>query len=129
VSERTILSWLLTAIACLVATSAHAGPLGYGDPTQPTPLDRPAANAPSGDGAAPRSDSARWHLSSTLVAGNRRVAVINGRSVALGARIDGARLLAVDAGGALIEHEGRRIQLQLPPPAGKTITAKTPSGR
>lgn len=118
------------ASAWLLATAgAIARPLDYGDPTQPTPLDRPAATATPGAAGTSGPARSQWTLTSTLVAGDRRVAVINGRSVALGARIDGARLVAVDAGGALIEHEGRRIRLQLPPPAGKTITAKTPSGR
>lgn len=113
----------------LATGRALAGPLEYGDPTQPTPLDRPAMGAVSADAVANRIEPARWTLTSTLIAGDRRVAVINGRSVALGARIDGARVVAVDAGGASIEHEGRRIRLQLPPSAGKTITAKTPTGR
>jgi MSHA biogenesis protein MshK len=119
----------LLFVGVLAAAGAVAGPLGYGDPTQPTPLDRPALRASSGSDAPPPVERPRWTLTSTLVAGDRRVAVINGRSVALGATMDGARLVAVDAGGALIEHEGRRIRLQLPPAAGKTITAKTPSGR
>lgn len=116
--------------ALFVSAGAVAGPLGYGDPTQPVPLDRPAAAAAAAEGAvAKRSEPARWTLTSTLVAGDRRVAVINGRSVALGATMDGARVVAIDSGGASIEHEGRRIRLQLPPPVGATITAKTPSGR
>jgi len=121
----------IVAISLLLAAAgAVAGPLGHGDPTQPTPLDRPVSDDASSRGAAAvRIEPPRWTLTSTLIAGDRRVAVINGRSVALGARIDGARLVAVDAGGAMIEHEGRRERLLLPPSAGKTITAKTPSGR
>lgn len=118
-----VVTWLL-AIA-----GAMAGPLEYGDPTQPTPLDRPAVGTASDTAIANRIETPRWTLTSTLISRDRRVAVINGRSVALGARIDGARLVAVDAGGASIEHEGRRIRLQLPPPARNTVTAKTPSGR
>lgn len=120
----------LGATVLLSTSAAVAGPLGYGDPTQPTPLDRaPAAVEGPERVAAKPVATARWTLTSTLIAGDRRVAVINGRSVALGATIDGARLVAIDSGGASIEHEGRRIRLQLPPAAGTTITAKTPSGR
>ncbi|MCC2656164.1 MAG: hypothetical protein K0Q76_1272 [Panacagrimonas sp.] len=115
--------------ALLLMSGAMAGPLEYGDPTQPTPLDRPSAGIASDATVAKHIETPRWTLTSTLISGDRRVAVINGRSVALGARIDGARLVAVDAGGASIEHEGRRIRLQLPLPAGKSITAKTPTGR
>ena len=107
--------------------SAAAGPLPYGDPTQPTPLGRPIADATSGGEAV--VEGPRWKLTSTLVAGERRVAVINGRSAAVGATIEGARVLSVDSRGATIEHQGRRIRLDLPAPAGKTVTAKTPSGR
>jgi hypothetical protein len=119
---------LLALLLALCAGGAFAGPLGYGDPTQPG--NRRAAVAVDGvestDLAPPPP---RWTLSSTLIAGQRRVAVINGRSVALGARIEGARLLAVDARGALIEHQGRRIRLELPRSAGDRITAKMPTGR
>jgi len=120
----------LSAAILLSTGAALAGPLGYGDPTQPTPLERAPAAVDTPDRAVIEPvATARWTLTSTLIAGDRRVAVINGRSVALGATIDGARLVAIDSGGASIEHEGRRIRLQLPPAAGTTITAKTPSGR
>lgn len=113
----------LIFIAGVLATSVNAGPLGYGDPTQPSTFGRPVVASSAPDAVV----LPRWQLSSTIVAGQRRVAVINGRSVTPGARIDGAQLLAVDAGGAMIEHQGRRIRLELPRPAGKTITAKTPT--
>ena len=112
-------------VGLVAASGAVAGPLPYGDPTQPSPHGRAGLTA-SGEPVAPRPP---WVLTSTLVAGDRHVAVINGRSVALGARIDGARVVSVDARGAWIENQGRRIRLDLPPTAGKSITAKTPSGR
>ena len=113
------------ALWLVVGTAAVCGPLEYGDPTQPTPAGRPVASASVGPAIA----RPRWELTSTLVSGDRHVAVINGRSVSPGARIEGAKLLAVDAGGAWIENQGRRIRLDLPRSAGRTITAKTPSGR
>lgn len=116
---------LATLAALLAAASAaHAMPLGYGDPTQPVPLNTPpAAGAAS---AAPAKPD--WILSSTLVAGSRRVAVINGRSVALGGTIDGARLVAVDARGVALDVAGRRVRLELPASEGSTVRAKTPRG-
>lgn len=118
----------LPALALLcVCLSAEAVPLDYGDPTQPAPgFGKPVAEKIAVSEAPPPP---RWQLSSTLIAGQRRVAVINGRSVALGASIEGARLLAVDARGALIEHQGRRIRLNMPGSPGKTIAAKRPSQR
>ena len=115
---------LLVAL-CMAAGTANAGPLVYGDPTEPTPLGKTALDA-SGQ---PIVERPPWELTSTLVARDRKVAVINGRSVPLGATIAGARVKAVDADGAWIEHEGRRIRLDLPSPEGKTITAKRPTGR
>lgn len=122
---------LATMLLLCVCRSAAAVPLDYGDPTEPAPGfgKAPTAQAEFAveDEAVPAPP--RWRLTSTLVAGERRVAVINGRSVALGARIEGAKLLAVDARGALIEHEGRRIRLDMPAPRDRTITAKRPSSQ
>lgn len=114
------LPWVVVLCA---AGPVAAAALDYGDPTQPMPR----RGGEAGRASAPPAP--RWTLSSVLVAGERRVAVINGRSVALGATIDGARLLALDARGALIEHQGRRLRLDLPSAADEHITAKTPSGR
>lgn len=120
------MSRLLALVMLCALAPAWAGPLGYGDPTQP-----PAHLAGPDEGGAPPIEVARprWQLSAVIVAGQRRVAVINGRSVALGASIAGARLLAVEADGVTMEHENRRIRLKLPPAEGKTVMAKTPSGR
>lgn len=122
--ERVLLAGLLL-VAC---GTGHARPLSYGDPTLPTPLNAPVvANAAGGVPAAP--EKPRWTISSTLVSGERRVAVINGRSVPTGGTIDAARVIAVDSRGAWIEHRGRRIRLELPRGAVDRITAKTPTGR
>lgn len=116
----------LLLVAMFASASTWAGPLPHGDPTLPTPLGRPAATTVDGE---PLVAKPRWILTSTIVAGDRQVAVINGRSVAPGARIEGARVASVDANGAWIENQGRRIRLDLPPSAARGITAKTPSGR
>lgn len=121
---RSRLAALVLAIA---GSAAMADTLPYGDPTQPT--GRRVAAPGAADGASEAPPPPRWALSSTLVAGERRVAVINGRSVALGATIAGARVVAIDRRGAWIEHQGRRTRLELPRPASDRITAKTPTGR
>ena len=78
-----------------------------GDPTRPTALDEPQA----GD-AAVRAGP-RWRLQSTLVADNRRLAVINGRTVAPGDRIDGATVRDVRQEGVTLEVDGRRVELRM----------------
>lgn len=120
-------SLLAAALFGIAATAADAGALPYGDPTLPSGRRVAAGNSIEGEPASPPAP--RWHLSSTLVAGERRVAVINGRSVALGATIAGARVVAIDSRGAWIEHQGRRTRLELPRSASDSITAKTPTGR
>lgn len=78
-----------------------------GDPTRPTPL---RATAPVETVARPQQ---QWHLQSTLVAAQRRVAIINGRSVREGEMIDGARLVEVRAGGVRLERGGESFELTL----------------
>jgi MSHA biogenesis protein MshK len=93
----------LTLLAGAAATPAQ--PLG--DPTQPTALDAPE---PTERRAA---SGPRWRLQSTLVADNRRLAIINGRTVGPGDRIDGALVREVRQEGVTLEVEGRRVELRM----------------
>jgi hypothetical protein len=63
--------------------------------------------------AARAAAAPRWRLQSTLVADTRRLAVINGRTVAQGGRIEGATLVEVRQDGVTLEEDGRRIRLRL----------------
>lgn len=102
-SEATALGALL---ALLLAAAPAAAQSGFGDPTRPTSLSEPEpARAVQGP---------RWRLQSTLVADHRRVAVINGRTVAQGERVDGAQLVEVRPDGVTLEQDGQRFQLRLP---------------
>jgi len=87
------------------AQAAPAQPLG--DPTQPTALDAPE---PAERHAA---SGPRWRLQSTLVADDRRLAIINGRTVGPGDRIDGATVREVRQEGVTLEVEGRRVELRM----------------
>ncbi len=87
------------------AAATPAQPLG--DPTQPTALDAPE---PTERRAA---SGPRWRLQSTLVADNRRLAIINGRTVGPGDRIDGALVREVRQEGVTLEVEGRRVELRV----------------
>lgn len=95
------------AIALLCASAPAAAQTGFGDPTRPTSLSEPEA-------AARVVQGPRWRLQSTLVADSRRVAVINGRTVAQGERVDGAQLVEVRPDGVTLEEGGERFRLRLP---------------
>jgi MSHA biogenesis protein MshK len=100
---------LAAAAALVLAAFVASAADRRGDknkPTKPTPLgaEEQAARA----AAAPR-----WRLQSTLVADTRRLAVINGRTVAQGGRIEGATLVEVRQDGVTLEEDGRRIRLRL----------------
>lgn len=72
------------------------------DPTRPA-LAVPAAGsveAPAGS----------YALSAVWIGAQRRVALINGRPVAVGDSVDGARVLAIDASGVRIRAaDGERV--------------------
>jgi len=99
-----LLPWALGAAMLVAAGPAAAQALG--DPTRPTSLAEP-------EPARPAESGPRWRLQSTLVADTRRLAVINGRTVAQGERIDGATLREVRQEGVTLEIEGRRVELRV----------------
>lgn len=100
-----------------------------GDPTAPSGAFAESMMDEHGEPVPAARPKPRWHLSSTLISDERSIAVINGQSVALGASIEGAKLLAVDQRSALINDRGRQIRLRMPAPAGAVVTVKKPSGR
>lgn len=55
----------------------------------------------------------KFELSSTLVSPGRRVAVINDRSVTVGDRIGGAKVLGIDTDRARLSYQGRTIAVHL----------------
>lgn len=78
------------------------------DPTRPTAAFRPGAGT-----AGAAAGKAKWTLTSTLIAPDRQVAVINGKAVQVGQKIDGAELVAVESGSVLLRRAGRKIELKL----------------
>lgn len=57
--------------------------------------------------------STSWVLESTLVAADRRLAVINDVTVAVGDSVDGAQVMAIDPYSVRLRAEGRVIELKL----------------
>jgi len=96
----------MLAAALLLVAGVAAAQHGLGDPTRPTSLAEP-------EPARPAQAGPRWRLQSTLVADTRRLAIINGRRVAQGERIDGATLAEVRQEGVTLEIDGRRIELRV----------------
>lgn len=75
------------------------------DPTRP-PLSSGAVVHRKGP---PR----KWQLTSLLISPERKVAVINGQVVRVGDSINGARLVSIEPGRALLQHAGQNIRLEL----------------
>lgn len=102
-SERAAVLLLGLALAGGLPAAAAQG---LDDPTRPTSLAEPAP--------ARRAESGpRWRLQSTLVAEERRLAIINGRTVGPGDRVDGATVREVRRDGVTLEVDGRRIELRM----------------
>ena len=100
------MSRILLGLA-LLGGAMTASAQGYADPTRPTALDEPEPVARRAE-AGPR-----WRLQSTLVAAERRLAIINGRTVGTGDRVDGALVRDVRPDGVTLEVDGRRIELRM----------------
>jgi MSHA biogenesis protein MshK len=91
--------WLLL----LASTPVLAQP-PLSDPT--APLQRPG-------GRVRDATQPSWQLQSTLVAPERRVAVINGVVVGENDSIDGARVVAIESTTVLLDAGGRALRLWL----------------
>ncbi len=97
------------------AASSPSGPSSQAlpDPMQPPAQIRPAKRA--------RDRAPSWRLQSVLVSPGRRVAVINGRALAVGERIHGARLVAIHPGHVVLQQGSRRIVVRLAMPKVKKV--------
>lgn len=104
-TRESIAPAALLALAML-GTAAAVPAQGLDDPTRPTSMaePEPVRRAESGP---------RWRLQSTLVADDRRLAIINGRTVGPGERVDGATVRDVRQDGVTLEIDGRRVELRL----------------
>ncbi len=94
----------LCAAMLLIASPAFVGAQTLPDPTERTSMARVATTA---------SAPTRWTLQSTLIAADRRVAVINGETVTIGSTINGARVLEINPYGVRLRTAGGAIELTL----------------
>lgn len=97
-------SILILAAALGVSGNSAAVP----DPTRPpTPEEiRAWHDQEAGQALA-------WRLESVLISDRRRVAVINGRAVRVGDRVDGALVTAISPGSVTLNAEGGTLELTL----------------
>jgi len=105
----------------LLATSALAT---LEDPTRP-----PTTAAAVAVQANTPGNNPRWVLTSTLVSPQRRTAVINGRLLAIGERIDGARVTEIQADSVRLRVDGREVSLMMLSQTVKKPTKKKRSGK
>jgi hypothetical protein len=113
-------------LAVLGVTLALAMPLAVvaddlRDPLRPPVQQQPAAANPV------NVNPADWRLASTLVADGRRVAVINGRVVAPGQSVDGARVLAVSRGEVRLRVGDQRFTIRSSTPSIRTTRGEEPA--
>jgi MSHA biogenesis protein MshK len=105
---------MLAALALAGTASAQAA---LGDPTRP-PNIPPGAVAVGQE--APGADAASLpRLQSVLISPSRRVAVIDGRTVALGGNIGGATLVQIAETHVTLRTGGETTVLELHPGVGR----------
>lgn len=75
------------------------------DPTEPTRV--------GGTVTAAVQSEPRWQLESTLVASDRRIASINGETVAVGDRVNDATVTDIQPHAVQLRVNGRTIELRL----------------
>lgn len=79
----------------------------FRDPTRPPDVSAPAARSDQGE------ETREWILTSVLVSGQRRVAVLNGRQVSAGDEIDGARVVEVNTTGVTLAYGTQRFTVPM----------------
>ena len=105
---------LVAALALACAAAVQAAP--FNDPTRP-PTVTDAATPGGGSPDEPR-------LESVLIAPDRRVAVINGQQVVVGARIAGGEVVRISETEVVIRGNDRSQTLKLLPEARRPAEKK-----
>lgn len=113
---------VLLLMALLPGTPA----LAFRDPTRPPPQFMPAAEG-HGATTGPRVEVAPMAvltLQSVIMAPGRQRAIINGETVAVGERIEGARLQSLSETQAVLQGPQGTIVLELTPGIRKTLPSQ-----
>ncbi|HEB60022.1 MAG TPA: hypothetical protein ENJ01_12425 [Gammaproteobacteria bacterium] len=96
---------VIAALILFASGSVFNAALAAGDPTRP-----PGLRAPGGGAGAPAARP-RWRLNATLISPERRSAMINGRTVVVGQRINGARVLSIQP--AMVRLRGKHGEFNI----------------
>lgn len=98
---------LFFSVLCLV-TAAQTYAAGMGDPLRPPEFT---------PGQAGGNESARsepvWQVNEILFSGGRRIAVVNDTAVAVGDRINGARVVDIKPALVVLEYKNALINARL----------------
>jgi len=113
--DLALRDFLAMAVLVLGAAAPAAGEEAMTDPTRPASLPEPAAAA----GAAAQGPV----LQSVLISPERRLAVIDGRTVPLGGRFGSATLIGVTETGVVLKDESGTRRLPLLPGVDKRAAA------
>ena len=121
--DRHLKNWAQQLIASVLFAAASGAAYAEKDISQLPDPTRPqniaAQDFAGGSGGRVRSDSP-WLLESTLIAENRRSAVINGRTYRVGDAIGDAKLVAIESYEVLLEKGSKQIRLRLLPSIAKS---------
>lgn len=91
----------LLLLVMLASGTAYAD-LPLRDPTRPyTPIKGPRASSPS------------FVVNAIIISPERRVAIVNGRRLAVGGSLDGATVMAIEKDHLILETGGKRIRAEL----------------
>ena len=115
IKQGSSLLLIMCSLLCALSLSADV----LFDPTRPATKQKSTTS--NSVGAVVGS----WKLESTLVASDRRVAVINGKLVSEGESVDGAHVIQIRKLNVLIQTPTKRMTLQLLPNIIKKIRWET----
>jgi len=103
-------SRLPTLLAILLLLACGQSAMALDDPMRPPTASTVRSSTSTGSG---------YTLSSTFIARDRKSAIINGRQVSVGDRIDGARVLEIMPTQVQLQAQGRTVTVLLLPIAVK----------
>ena len=103
------LAWRITVLWLSLITTGFAAAqdqfADLPDPTRPT--------SPWGTAIGTVNKTVKLTLESTIVSGERRLAIINGKTLGVGALIEGARIKDIAPYQVQLERNGRIVTLKL----------------